>query len=112
MMRTLVVIGLIASGPSVALSQEKAGTIAGFGWVSCAQFAQYYQQDPRGTESYMFAWAQGYMAGLNEVWPIKKNVVGWENDKQKDRIRAYCNQHPLANVVDAVRDVFMQLPDR
>lgn len=86
--------------------------MAGAGWVSCAEFAQHYQADPKGTEEYFYAWAQGYMSGLNQASWVRKNLRGWQIERQKQHIRAYCDKHPLANVVAAVQDVFNNLPAR
>jgi hypothetical protein len=52
------------------------------------------------------------MSGLNQASWQKKNLRGWTIDRQKQHIRAYCDQRPLANVVAAVQDVFDNLPAR
>ena len=111
-MRLPLTIAFIALGCGMTTSQEEKGTIAGAGWVSCAEFAQKYQIDPGYTEEYFYAWAQGYMSGLNQAVLQRKNLRGWQIAQQKQHIRAYCNEHPLANVVAAVQDVFNNLPNR
>ncbi len=110
----LVLIGVFAAiGSAQCLAQEEVGTIAGAGWVPCAEFAQLYQQNPKDTETYYFAWAQGYMTGLNDSAVFsRKNLRGWRLEQQKQHIRAFCDKHPLQNVVFAVRDLYSELPAR
>jgi hypothetical protein len=80
--------------------------------MSCSEFAEFYQKEPSRAESVMFSWAQGYMSGINERGSPRKNIAGMPLDKQKQSIRVFCDQRPLANVYDAVRDLYLQLPDR
>lgn len=112
-MRLVVAFVLAISGVCSGYADEgEKGTIAGAGWVPCGEFAQMYQRDPEGTEDYVYAWAQGYMSGLNQASWQPKNLRGWTIDRQKQHIRAYCDKRPLANVVAAVQDVFDNLPAR
>ncbi|KRA96530.1 hypothetical protein ASD83_15605 [Devosia sp. Root685] len=112
-MRLVVAFVLAASGVASGYAEEgEKGTIAGAGWVSCGEYAQKYQADPQNTEDYFYAWAQGYMSGLNQALWQKKNLRGWPIARQKQHIRAYCDKRPLANVVAAVQDVFDNLPAR
>ena len=106
----VVVIALFTSGSSHA--QEETGTISGAGWVSCAEFAESYRASPKSTEDYFYAWAQGYISGVNAASLVRKNVRGWRLDQQKQHIRAYCAENPLANYVAAVQDLFGKLPNR
>lgn len=103
---TLVV--LVTAG----LGEDEVGTIAGAGWVPCGEYAQRYRDNPQGTEDYVHAWAQGYMSGVNAVSLVRKNLRGMSIEKQKEHIRAFCDQRPLANVVVAVQDLFDRLPTR
>lgn len=112
-MRFLLVVASIILGSGISGAQEEEkGTIAGAGWVSCAEFAQSYQRAPETTEDYFYAWAQGYMSGLNRASGERKNLRGWTIARQKQHIRTYCDQRPLANVVAAVQNVFDNLPAR
>lgn len=103
---------MLALLATTSVAEEEVGTIAGAGWVSCGEYAQRYQRNPTGTEDYVYAWAQGYMSGLNYAGAIRKNLRGMSIDKQKEHIRAFCDQRPLANVVMAIRDLFERLPNR
>ena len=111
-MRCALSVTMVALLSTTSIAEEEFGTIAGAGWVSCAEYAEKYQRDPKGTEEYFYAWAQGYMSGVNQVSLIRKNLRGWSITKQKDHIRAFCDQRPLANVVIAIQDLFDQLPSR
>jgi len=95
------------------LGTREKGTIAGAAWVSCAEFAKEYQQNPQATEVIYFTWAQGYMSGLNDsLFFNRKNLRGWQLEQQKQHIRAFCDKNPLKNVVFAIRDLFSNLPAR
>ena len=109
----LLIAAAFALGSTVCWAQQEVGTIAGAGWVPCAEFEQRYQQSPQATENYFYAWAQGYMSGVNQASLLgKKNIRGWRTEQQKQHIRSYCDEHPLANVVVAVQDLYEKLPDR
>ena len=112
MRRVLVAALILAATASTGLAEEDVGTIAGAGWVSCGEYAARYQQSPKSTEDYFYAWAQGYMSGVNQASLIRKNLRGWRIEKQKDTIRAYCEKHPLAAYGEAVQSVFNSLPNR
>jgi hypothetical protein len=52
------------------------------------------------------------MSGLNQARLTRKNLRGWSLDKQKDRIREFCDKRPLAHYGEAVQSVFNDLPNR
>lgn len=109
----LLIAATLSLASTLCLAQEEVGTIAGAGWVPCAEFAQRYQQSPQVTEEYFYAWAQGYMSGVNQASLFgRKNVRGLRIEQQKQHIRSYCDEHPLANVVAAVHDLYEKLPNR
>jgi hypothetical protein len=105
-----LVVAVLAS--SQALAQDEKATIVGAGVLTCSEFAQAYQQSPESTETYFFAWAQGYMTGLNASMLTQKNLRAWPLEKQKQHIRAFCDKRPLANIRDAATDLFTNLPSR
>ena len=111
-MRRMFMFFLFPLLTSTVAAQQEGGTIAGAGWVSCGEYAARYQRDPRATEDYFYAWAQGYMSGVNDASLFRKNLRGLSIIKQKEHIRLFCDQRPLANVVVAVRDLFDRLPLR
>jgi hypothetical protein len=108
----LLLAATLALWGTVCFAQEEVGTIAGAGWVSCGEYAQSFQENPEGAERYFFAWAQGYMSGVNQASTVRKNLRGWSLAKQKDHIRAFCDKRPLAHYGEAVQSVFGSLPDR
>jgi hypothetical protein len=115
-MRLLVAVVFAVLGSGQCFAQAEKATIVGVGMVSCLEFAKGYQQDPTSTEHYFFAWAQGYMTGLNSSMfatnKSRKNLGGWPLEQQKQHIRAFCDKRPLANFVLAVTDLFNNLPER
>jgi HdeA/HdeB family len=111
-MRLLLAVVFAVLGSGQCFAQEEKATIVGAGMVTCAEFAQAYQQNPQSTEGYFFAWAQGYMTGLNGSMFARKNLRAWPLEQQKQHIRAFCDKRPLANVRDAARDLFTNLPER
>jgi hypothetical protein len=104
-MRTLLAVAVVIASTGVGFSQDKTGTVAGAGWVSCAEFAQHYQKDPQGTEEYFYAWAQGYMSGVNQASSVRKNLVGWRIAHQKQHIRSYCKECGTICRTDKLRSI-------
>jgi hypothetical protein len=111
-MRLLLAVVFTILGSGQCFAQEEKATIVGAGWVTCAEFAKAYQQNPQSTEDEFFGWAQGYLSGLNDSVFVRKNLRGWRLEQQKQHIRAFCDKRSLANFRDAVKDLFSNLPDR
>lgn len=89
---------------------EDAKDMAAMGWGSsstCAEFANMYRGNP---QEHFFNWAQGFMSGLNFAaigrTGMSMNMGSMSTDQQERAIRAYCNEHPLANYIDAVLDLY------
>lgn len=85
---------------------------AGAGLMSCSIFAKAYEQDPNTTEQFYFAWAQGFMTGVNapRIAPQQKNLGGMSTPDQKRAIRMFCETHPLRDYSDAVFELWQSLP--
>jgi hypothetical protein len=89
---------------------------AGAGITSCATFAEQYRSyrsSPEVVELVYFAWAQGFMAGLNAT-DIKatgraRDISSITSDEQKGYLRSYCDAHPLSEYMYAVWDLYMKL---
>lgn len=86
----------------------------GPGNMSCAEFANLYAQDPPGTERVFYAWAEGYMTGLNltllRMSGSSQNLSGkYGMPGQEQELRGYCNAHPLASFQQAVNALFDSL---
>jgi hypothetical protein len=89
--------------------------LMGMGADSCGNFASQYRLSASVAETSYFAWAQGYMSGLNTMISAAgktapRDLNGLAVANQEARIRSYCDQHPLGNYVDAVMDLYGALP--
>ena len=111
-MRALLAAALMMVATATVGRTEEVGTVAGAGWVSCAEFAQRYKESPGPTEDYFYAWAQGYMSGVNQASWTRKNLRGIPVENQKNYIRQHCDKHPLINYGLAVQSLFESLPNR
>jgi hypothetical protein len=111
MQRTFIVSAFLL-GAITFTQAEDTKEMAAMGWgiMTCAVFANMYRGDPEFAEEHSFNWAQGFMSGLNFAAignsGISMNLHSMSTDQQRRAIRAYCNDHPLANYVDAVLDVY------
>lgn len=111
-LREFLVLAFVVIATGSAVSQEEKASSAGAGWVSCAEFGQSYQQSPKSTEDYFFAWAQGYMSGRNHSSFFRKDVNGLPRPQQKQHIRSFCAENPLSNYLKAVDSLYDTLPNR
>ena len=89
--------------------------IMGFGTATCAKMAELYRVAPDRADNDFFLWAQGYMSGFNnariyyQLRP-RRNLNGTPIKSQEVYLRRYCDQHPLAQVLDAVESLYNSLP--
>ena len=89
----------------------------GVGYMTCTQFANFYKDDAEGVETEFLDWAEGFMSGVNfgnftdeHAVPGKTvNLATMELKEQKAFLRRYCDQHPLAQYVDAVLHLMMEM---
>ncbi len=88
--------------------------LMGIGLGSCSVFASQYRQWGVTIETSYFAWAQGFMSGLNLAAPHAgreaRNLKAITTEEQEARLRSYCDQHPGADYIDAVIDLYGSLP--
>jgi hypothetical protein len=63
--RAIVAATILAIATTDASAQREQGYLAGLGTTSCADFGDSYRRDPKATDLYYFAWAEGYMSALN-----------------------------------------------
>jgi hypothetical protein len=86
----------------------------GNGVVSCAEFADQYNTSPRIVETAYFAWAQGFMSGMNAfasgAHMSPRELRGMSSEAQERFIRAYCASHPLEEYFRAVLKLYGSLP--
>jgi hypothetical protein len=104
---------LIASLPITAANGE--GSISrGVGAMTCGEFAKTYSKDPGLTEELAYAWAQGFMTATNVAVVTTggkqfRDLAG-DTKMQRAYIRSYCDEHPLADFMTAVVELYGTLP--
>jgi hypothetical protein len=97
---------------ATASSPARADTLmfSGAGITSCTTFAEQYRRSPQVVELVYFAWAQGFMAGLNasdvNATGRARDLSSMANDEQKGYLRNYCDAHPLSEYMYAVWDLY------
>jgi hypothetical protein len=73
------------------------------GAQTCGEFA-FDLRVNRNTENTYFDWAEGFISGMNWTDVMNdhtaKNIMALSVADQKQLIRDYCNEHPLASYVD------------
>jgi hypothetical protein len=83
----------------------------GQGIVPCAKFGEWYRTDPNNTEDTFFAWALGYISGINAASAkAYADLKAKEPDEMKHYLRQYCDAHPLASYSDGVLELMKSLP--
>jgi hypothetical protein len=113
-MRKLLLAAAMIGALIVPAAAEEKFSAMGAGWLSCTEFANAYRRD-RSVEGYFFAWAQGYMSGLNDgrierdAKPRQLNAISQRSQEQE--VRMYCDDHPLAIYAQGVEKLFGSLPE-
>jgi hypothetical protein len=86
--------------------------LMGWGAIPCGEFAAHYEKDVN-TESDAYAWAQGYMSGLNVAYMKKlepvRDLSSKTQEDQKRAIRLFCDAHPLSDYHSAVEELYDSL---
>jgi hypothetical protein len=103
-----LLFGLLVA-PAEALADYAS---MGPGTVSCGKFAEGYRHDPTAIENAFFAWAEGFMSGLNVSLPpgTYRDMAAITLEAQKAALRNYCDQHPLTEYGKGVLDLYGKLP--
>jgi hypothetical protein len=103
---------VVAAGVLTGAATAQPFVIMGTGAQSCSTFNERYKADPDATEATWFAWAQGYMSGLNRSKSRAgfRNLAGVSLERQKRLLRAYCADHREANYRDGISDLFSGMP--
>jgi len=110
-MKWMFVLTLAASLPTAAKGFDKPhNDVTGVGAITCGKLTSDYQQKPQQVEEMMMIWAQGFMSGANVMGTDDKDLTAMGTDEQGQRLLAYCNEHPSAGFVGAVRDLYLKLP--
>ena len=105
--RPATVIGIAAMGSLHAAMVGPINTY-GFGSATCAQFGEAYKKTPGLTEDMFFAWAQGYLTGINtarqalheKLIDLAPAALGMSEEKAF--IRDTCESNPLKHYVTVV----------
>jgi hypothetical protein len=72
--------------------------------MSCAQFADAVRRGGY-SELLYYTWAQGFLSARSEAPEHHEpliNLAVMSTDEQRRLLRSYCNEHPLAQYIDAV----------
>jgi hypothetical protein len=88
--------------------------LMGRGAQTCGDFGSEYRIPPADTETDFFAWAQGYMSGMNIGHSVHGGItknLSMPLEQEKSFLRTYCNEHPLADYENAVSTLYFRLPD-
>jgi hypothetical protein len=82
--------------------------------VSCGKIAEDYRKLPADVEIWMMHWAQGFMSGANlNQWTSNgqyRDLQAMTLEAQEQSLRNYCDEHPMAEFVKAVLDLYGKLP--
>ena len=80
-------------------------SLAGPGATTCGEIADEYRLNPELTDAAMVLWTEGFMRGVNE----EGQDLTIDSKEQADRLRAYCDLHPLASFEQAARNLYDSL---
>jgi hypothetical protein len=85
----------------------------GVGLRTCGQFAEDYQLAPRRIGDVYFAWAQGFLTGVNGIAIAKRDGTNRDLssvavEQQEQFLRDYCNDHPQAEYMQGVVVLYLK----
>ena len=87
--------------------------VAGIGATACGKIAQDYRQYPTHIGTAMMTWAQGFMSGAN-ICSLEhgqyRDLQAMTVEAQEQSLRNYCDQHPMAELAEAVIVLYGKLP--
>lgn len=109
----LVIPIAIAASLMASDAFAAAAFSAGPGATACKDFTAVFARDREGATNMYLSWAQGVMTTLNLVSMSNGQAwcdIGTGIADQFDMIRLYCTSHPDAGFLDAVTQVYRQLP--
>ena len=112
-MRSVTVSAIIIL--MTTISASAANALWGVGAKTCGVFASNYLINPTLADDLYHSWAQGFMSGLNyakmEATGDSRDLSAMPTEEQMAHIKKYCNARPLADYVDAVTDLYKNLPE-
>ena len=107
----------VSVGCCLCVSQASATdgkTLRGPGARTCEEFA-FNLRVNLNTETTYSDWAEGFISGMNWTDVMNghtaKNIMALSVADQKQVIRNYCNEHPLASYWEAVIDLYNRNSD-
>jgi hypothetical protein len=110
-MRLLIAVCCVVVWGGVACAEEKHSDTLGFGFSSCAKYAELYRMRPDEIDNMYLAWAQGYISGVNSQLTTTYYDLGpIDIDEMKRFLRQFCNDHPLADYKEGVKQLMRSLP--
>jgi hypothetical protein len=88
--------------------------VIGAGAATCAEYKQTVRND-ENAEYLFYAWAQGYLSGLNQALVTTNKRAKKMRAPAKElegAIRRYCDKRPVGYYRDAVLQMFLAFPDQ
>jgi hypothetical protein len=80
------------------------------GATTCGELADKYRLNPELTDAAMVLWAEEFIRNTSEeLRPETRRDLVIDSKEQVDRLRAYCDAHPLASFDQAVRSIYLNL---
>ena len=84
--------------------------LASPGATTCGELADKYRLNPELSDAVMVLWAEGLMRGVNEEGrPGANRDLTIDSKEKADKLRTYCDAHPLASFDQAVRNLSLGL---
>src|SRR5690242_5091702 len=97
----LALMVAVSMTPGLLHAAESGGY--GIGMQTCGEFAKDYAAHPDVTEGLYFAWAQGFISGLNFMATVvrlpAREISGGDTasmESYRKSLRSFCNEHPTA----------------
>jgi hypothetical protein len=102
---TVLVLGMLIQ----PTSSRADFAYAGVGATSCGRIAQDYQRE---IGKVVMTWAQGFMSGANMVSTDGqyRDLAAMTTEAQEQSLRTYCDEHPMAQFIDAAMELYFKLP--
>ena len=76
---------------SFSVCRADEASVKGYGAASCAVFGQAYKKNPDEAEETYFAWALGFMSGINLIAKVqhlqRRDLMAMSSENQKRFIR-------------------------
>jgi hypothetical protein len=121
MARTLIlvligcaVLSMAAAAFAGDQAKDTTNSLEGIGGMTCAEYAQAFRANPGGITDIMFAWAGGWISGVN-AWSVisgagYRDVTPLVENNFMTELNYYCDQNPLRQVWQAVGESYGKLP--